>query len=521
VRAFAEDPQGNVWMGLFRNGLYRYDGRAFRLFGKKDGIPGGTINALLASESGLWIASSGGGLGRIENTRDESPRIEIYDKTRGLASNTVQCLVEDNQHAIYAGTGRGLDRLDPKTGHIRHFSTGDGLGRGLFTSSVRDHSGSLWFATTQGLSKLTPEAARPRFAPRVFITDLRLGGVGWPVSQVGETRVAPLELKPSQNQLQVEFVGLDFDPGDVLRYSYKLEGVDADWSPPRLQQSVNYASLSAGKHRFLVKAVTAEGTESETPAEVDFKVLPPVWKRWWFESLSAALVVGLVFGAHRYRVAQLVNLERVRTAIATDLHDDIGASLSQIAILSEVARVGASGRQPPGEPLERVAVLAREVVDSMADIVWSIRSEPHGMDSLIARMRQFALDLLGSRSIEFQLRTSSGVNDIELSLQERRQLLLMFKEAVHNAARHSNCTSVVAEFKVLHRELVLTVTDNGDGLKRESSGPKASGGMGLPSMRSRAESMGGHMQLISEPGSGCTVTVHVPSRRGRHAKANW
>src|SRR4029077_12653929 len=103
------------------------------------------------------------------------------------------------------------------------------------------------------------------------------------------------------------------------------------------------------------------------PAEIDFTVLPPVWKRWWFESLAMGFGIALVFAAHRYRVTQMVSLERMRTPIATDLHDDIGASLSQIAILSEVARVGADGQGQPGEPLERIASLARELVETSGD----------------------------------------------------------------------------------------------------------------------------------------------------------
>ena len=171
------------------------------------------------------------------NTADERPRIEVYNTTRGMASNIIHCLVEDQQGRIYAGTGKGVDRLDPKTGHIRHFSSADGLAHGEFTSAVRDRSGSLWFATTQGLSRLIPAADRRPAEPRILITDLRIGGAPYPVSQLGEARVSRLELKPSQNQLQVEFVGLDYEPGDVLRYTYKLEGADSGWSPPRNQHS--------------------------------------------------------------------------------------------------------------------------------------------------------------------------------------------------------------------------------------------------------------------------------------------
>jgi signal transduction histidine kinase len=357
----------------------------------------------------------------------EKLRLETYNTARGMASNSILCIVADLQGRIYAGTGKGVDRIEPSTGHIRHFSSANGLAHGAFKSAFRDSNGSLWFATTQGLSRLVPTPDPPAARPRVLITDLRIGGDSYPMSQMGEARLSGLEVKPSGNQLQVDFVAIDYEPGDILRYSYKLDGADPEWSPPRSQHAVNYAVLSPGTYHFLVKAVTSDGGESPVPAQLDFTVLPPIWRRWWFEGLAMALMATAVFAAHRYRVAQAVSVERIRTAIATDLHDDIGSSLAQIAILSEVARVNANGAGRPGEPLERVAILAREVVDSMGDIVWSIRSEAHGMESLIRRMREFALDLLSSQGIDFELRTPEMGKPAELSLQARRQVFLIFK----------------------------------------------------------------------------------------------
>jgi signal transduction histidine kinase len=322
-------------------------------------------------------------------------------------------------------------------------------------------------------------------------------------------------LQPAHNQLQVEFVGLDYEPGDLLRYSYKLEGAGSDWSPALGRHTVDYAALTGGKYRFLVKAVTSEGIESAAPAEIEFTVLPPLWRRWWFESLAVALAAALVFAAHRYRVTQMVALERMRTAIATDLHDDIGSSLSQIAILSEVARVSGNGQGRPGEPLERVATLARELVDSMGDIVWSIRAEPHGMDSLIRRMREFGLDLLASQGIEFELRTPPPGHDVQLSLQERRQLFLVFKECLHNAARHSHGTTVIAGMRVVDRGIALTVEDDGVGLRNGEKSLGWKGGTGIQNMRRRVESLGGRMQLTSKPGEGCRVEIHLPKRRAK------
>ena len=268
------------------------------------------------------------------------------------------------------------------------------------TSAIRDASGNLWFATTQGLSKLTPTADEPPTIPSVFITDLRVGRERHPVSQVGEKLIRRGKLQPYQNQLQVEFVGYNEEPEENLRYTYRLEGGDSEWHAPGRDHQANYPGLAPGSYRFLVKAVNSEGQESAVPAEVDFTILPPFWRLWWFEALALAGLAGLVFAAHHYRMAHAVHLERVRTAIATDLHDDIGASLSQIAILSEVARTDANlGQSGPNERLERVAALAREQMDSMSDIVWSIRAEPDGLDSLIWRMREFANDLLASQGL--------------------------------------------------------------------------------------------------------------------------
>jgi signal transduction histidine kinase/ligand-binding sensor domain-containing protein len=515
VTAFAEDPQGNIWMGLHRGGVYRYDGRAFQYFQKEDGVPGGTILMLLSSQSGLWIASNGGGLGRMTNADAGRPRMEVFDSAHGLASDFATCIAEDPQGRIYAGTTKGVDRLDPKTGYIRHFASG--LAHGDCNSAFRDRSGALWFATTQGLSKLVPSEDRPPANPRVFITELRVGSTPYPLSQRGEARVSKLESQPSHNQLQIEFVGLDHEPGQVLRYSYKLDGADSAWSPPSAQRAVNYAALSGGTYRFRVKAVTSEGVESASPAGVDFTVLLPFWRRWWFESLAAAMAAALVLAAHRYRVTQMVNLERMRTAIATDLHDDIGSSLSQIAVLSEVARASVNGGNPrTQESLQRVAVLARELVDSLGDIVWSIRSVPDGLDSLVTRMREFALDLLAGQGIDFELRSPRpGQGEARLNLEARRHLFLIFKECIHNAARHSGCTAVAAELRIEEREIVLTMTDNGKGLPSGDERHVSGGGNGIPGMRQRAGMLGGHIDFLSKPGEGCTVSVTLPLSRAR------
>jgi len=135
-------------------------------------------------------------------------------------------------------------------------------------------------------------------------------------------------------------------------------------------------------------------------------------------------------------------------------------------------------------------------------------------------MREFAIDLLATQGIDFELKTPHTGETVHLSLEVRRQLFLLFKECIHNVARHSGCTAVKAELKVADRDVILTVEDNGSGLNPVVKPPGWTGGNGIPGMRRRTESLGGHMQFTSNPGEGCTVTIHIPSRRAAFTKSS-
>ena len=325
---FAEDGAGNIWVGFNQGGLARYAANRFTVFTPDDGLPPGGINDLHLDQAGrLWVATSRGGLSRIDEPAAARPAFVNFSTGEGLSSNSVTALTEDLYGRIYAGTGRGVDQITPATARIKHFTTADGLAPGEIFTAIRDRSGALWFGTRQGLSRFVPEPEQTSQPPPVLINGLRLAREKQSVSALGETEILLPELAPDRNQLQIDFVGLSFAPGETLRYQYRLEGADAGWSAPTEQRTINFASLAPGRYRFLVRAVNSDGVASPTPAAVTFTVLPPLWQRWWFLSL-AALVVGLaVYALYRYRVARLVELERVRTRIASDLHDDIGAGL--------------------------------------------------------------------------------------------------------------------------------------------------------------------------------------------------
>ena len=517
VSLFASDGSGALWMGLLRFGkgrseMARLRGGIFQRFGGGNETPSGGVRALhLDVQNRLWVGTNQTGVMRFDDPGADQPSFTRYTTENGLSSDVILSLTQDKPGRIYIGNGSGVDRLDVTTGQVKRYTSADGLAPGEVYTAFRDHNGALWFGTSGGLSRLLSPPARPLAAPPIVITSLRVGGVQQPASELGETEISGLRYQANQNDIEVRFAGLEFAPGETLRYQYMLEGADSEWSPPSLERSVNYANLSPDSYRFLVRAINSEGVASSRPASITFLILPPVWLRWWFQLLAAGLACATIYWLHHYRVTQLLELERVRTRIATDLHDDVGSSLSQIAILSEVANRHVDRTQPQlVEPLADIAGISRELVDSMSDIVWATDPERDHLGDLVHRMRRFASDVLSLREIHLEFQSPNEEQDLQMGADLRRQIFLIFKEAVHNVLRHSGATEVSIDFRVEHGWLHLRVADNGRGF----DAVRDHDGHGLRSIRERAQHAGGAVEIRSNP-TGTTVTLRVPVGRRR------
>ena len=530
--SFAEDQHGNLWFGFYEGGLARFAKNRFEEFTSADGVPGGLIADLHVDAKGrLWLASSLDGVKRIDDPGADKPAFVSLTIDQGLSSNNVRTITEDWFGNIYVGTVRGVDRISPDGNRIKHYSVSDGLAGDFVVDSHCDRNGALWFATSNGLSRLIPVAEDKHAAPTIWLGGLRIAGEEQPVAELGNAQIQTGELGPNRNNLQIDFFGLDFQAGQTLRYQFKLEGADSGWGAPTEQRTVTYANLKPGSYRFMVRALTTDGAVSEKPAILSFKILPPIWLRWWFLALASLLMLALLYAFYRYRMAhlravnlalreanlaeeqlrkskeeRLVELEHVRKRIATDLHDDIGSSLTRISLLSEVTQRQGHQAEREGGSLAVIAGLARELVDSMSDIVWAINPERDHLGDLTQRMRHFASDVLAARGIEFRFLFPDSDRDLRVGANFRRELFLIFKEAVNNVVRHSACTRVEIDFKVDGQGVFLKVFDNGRGFDAQS---KVSG-HGLKSMRSRIESLGGRLEIESHPDAGTTLSFVIP-----------
>lgn len=512
--AFQEDRAGNLWIGYYSGGLARWNEReGLRPFPVGEGVPGSFVHDLLLDRRGsLWVGTPAGAA-RIDHPEGASPRFTRYAAPGGLALDSLRALGEDGEGRIYLGSARGLDRLEPQTGRIESFTMGEGLASSIVSVLTRDRRGEMWVGTLAGLSRLRAGGERRGPPPRIFLTGLEVAGVTKVAAGSVASRLAGFELTPDGNRLQIEYAGVSLAPGASLRYETRLLGADRRWSSPGANRSVLLAGLSPGRYRFQVRAVTGSGVASVEPAEVAFRVLPPLWRRAWFLALVALAAALAAWLAHRYRVARLLALERMRTRIASDLHDEVGASLSRVSILSEVAkmRLGPESGSEAGELLSEIGDSSRQLSESMSEIVWALDPRKDSLPSLVARLRRFASDVLEAQGATLEFEAPPAGADLDLDSAERRELYLLIKEAVHNAAKHARARKVGVRLAMAKGSLRVEVRDDGTGLPSALlAGKEESGGLGLASMRQRAALLGGSLRIEPAPGGGTSVSLEMP-----------
>jgi signal transduction histidine kinase/streptogramin lyase len=534
---FAQDKTGNIWIAFVEGGVARFDGERFHVFTRDEGLPPNIIltDSHIDTKGRLWITSASAGVFRVDDPTAAQPVFVGLTTANGLTSNNVRTVTEDRFGRIYFGTARGVDRLSPKTGSVKSFSVADGLPADFVSDSHCARNGDLWFATNSGVAKLVPTQDVMSEPPSIWLGGLRVAGDLQPIAELGTAELQLSEMSSWQNSLQIDFYGIDFRVGEGLRYQYLLEGANGDWSAPDENRSVTFANLQPGSYRFLVRAVNSDDVSSKTPATLAFTILPPIWQRWWF-ILIAVLVVGLaIFTLYRYRMNRLqeinaalrdamdaeenlrklrdgriAELEKVRARIATDLHDDIGASLTQIAILSEVAQAQSNGKNGnANEPLAKITDVSNELVGTMSDIVWSINPSKDHLSDLIQRMRRFAADVFSIKGVTFQFVAPGDGAEIVVTSNIRREVFLIFKETVNNVLKHSGASNVRIEIATEGRELIYRIADDGIGFDPENPSP-SSGGHGINGMLDRVEGLGGKLHIISESGKGTTVLLTLP-----------
>lgn len=562
VSAMVEDASHRVWVGTYDGHLLFVNG------GRLEKIPASTlpqpqaIRSLAATADGsIWMGSAGRGLGRWK-----AGVFTRFRTRQGLRDEYISQIVPDQKGRLWLGGNRGLfyvklvdfdDFAKGRSDRIRSVSYDwdEGLlplqsSHDHWPGALRSTDGKLWFPTQNGLAVLDPDRVRenPK-PPPVLIERVTIDGfiaaTYDPIENLPETNApAPLNLRGSKTRLPVpagnqqtvfEFTALSFTAPRNIAFKYRLDPLDKGWMDSRGRRSVTYPHLDQGDYRFHVSACNNDGIWNETGAALAIHVLPFFWQTWWFRIPAVVIVLGLNGAAARYyalrrlrRRLEQINRERAveneRSRIAQDIHDDLGANLTEITLLSELAQ---SEDAPPHEvqsDIRKIAVRARELTRSVDATVWAVNPRYDNFDSFVSYACTYAEDYLSSAGIRLRMEVPAELPSHALPPEVRHNVFLILKEALNNTVKHAAATEVWLRIHVQPDGFSLAIEDNGKGFNLAAADEKAiseAGSLdlaatqkdGLFNMRKRMESVGGQLELTSQPDQGTKIRLQVKFRR--------
>lgn len=524
IRALAEDSDGNLWIGTDGGGLDCYRNGTFSAMHQDRGLPSESVTALLLDKEGtLWIGTRAG-LARLHRNANSE-----YSAQQELVGNAVAYLVEDEQGYMWVGSNAGLIRVLKRNlagGAVaaRVYGRQDGLPtrectQGSQPASCRTPDGNLWFSTIKGLVSATPQSFKPNpHAPPVVIESVRIDGQEQKTNALFAGSLQAVVVPPGKQLLEIRYTSLNLGTRDRAQFRYRLEGHEMAWIDAGTRPVAPFSTLSPGHYQFHVLACNEDGIWNEQGATLGIIVLPPFWQTWWFLSLSTILLLGLLIYGVRYISTQKLfallkqqqALEKERGRIARDLHDQLGANLTQIAILGEMA----SGDKNIPEEVEthasQISQTARETTGALDEIVWAVNPSNDTLEGLIGYACKYAQDYFATAGLRHRLDVPTQLPNIAIPPELRHNVFLAFKEAVTNVVKHAQASEARVRLILEDRHFAIEIEDNGRGPKKMDAMQSRNG---LRNMRKRMEDVGGQFSITPGPENGTVVRLSVPMKR--------
>lgn len=517
VRALAQDAAGQIWAGTNRGLLLRENAGVMERTAAAELGPACTrIHAMAAASDGsLLIGTEGAGLARIT-----AGRCERVMQENGLPSNVVSQLAFDLQGRVWAGGETGIFMVpfeqlaNGAAGRAKlvlasSFGRSEGItglqANASFPGAARTSDGRLWFSTRRGIVICDPDlVGKSRVAPPLAIEGVVVNG---------SRATDPARIGPGVLRVQFDLSAPSFTAPEQVRLYHRLTGLDGDWIPTPPERQASYTNVPPGNYRLRVRAANNDGVWSETEASLAFRVIPHWWQSLGFRLLTlAASLAAVVWIANwlanwrALRQAEALRREAVlneeRARISRDMHDQVGASLTQIKLLAELSSDGS----PAASDLAKIATAAHQAVDELDALVWAVSPHHDNLASLADYLAQEAVKLTAPAGIRCRLHLPEQVPPLPLSAEQRRHVFLIVREALHNAVKHSNATEVSLRLH-LDDDLLIDIQDDGRGLDEGSAQ-----GHGLANMRERAAQLNGCCTVQSHGQRGTLVQIRLPWR---------
>ena len=511
VNSLFEDRSGDIWIGTWLDGLFRYESKKQFLHHYKP--IAGDIKSLSASKvcfitedskGNIWIGTHSGGFNKFDKAAQTFTRFTTRD---GLPNDVVFGILEDESGFLWISTMKGLAKFDPGKKSFRVYDQADGIIHNQFNwhASYKDKYGKMYFGGNNGFILFDPKTILiDTVQSQIAFTSFKVFDKEATLPQSLPT-IKEVTLNYNQNFFSIEFAALDMAPAHKHTYSYKLEGIDPDWINSDFRTTAYYTDIDPGEYKFLVKASNADKIWSD-PIALSIIIKPAWWMTWWFKLLIVLAISFTGFLLYRFRVNQLLKIERIRYDIASDLHDEIGSNLSSISVDGQLLQKSDSLTEKERELSFDISKTAAQTLDAMRDIIWFINPKNDESEDITFKMKETASRLLGG--IEWSFNASGNIRFEYFSLEQRRNIFLIYKEALTNVIRHSNAKKCSVNLVNNSDNLAINVKDNGDGFDFE----KVRKNTGILSMLKRAEKIKGNLTFVSKPGDGTSVNLVISNK---------
>jgi signal transduction histidine kinase/ligand-binding sensor domain-containing protein len=520
--ALALDPQKRLWAGTLDGRVYFRNGKRFVEAPMPNPQPGDMVAFLVPDgRDTMWIGCLSG------LYRWHAGRIDQLSPDSGLSTRDSRVLEIDLHGNFWLGTILGLFRiprselealLDGRQSTLQAVAYGPdnglpaavGFAYGFLHSSARTRDGHLWFGTTFGGMEVVPADMDKAVAPpAVLLEEILARGKSLPLPK-GST---PLVLSPQPGPIQIRYTLPELNSPEQVRFRYRLLGAgDDSWSSGDPQRAATFTNLPPGNYTFEVVAIDPLGATPPKAAALSFTVRAAWWQTLWFRlacALGGALTIALLVSAlvkrrmqaRIRRLEQEGALERERARIARDMHDDLGASITHIILMSELASA-----KTPSPDLERIAQKARTVSSTLDQIVWTTNPRNDTLGQLVGYLAEFAREYLANTGVSLRLELPAEVPARELSSEKRHHILLVVKEVLNNTVKHSGARHVHLHVDLQQDRLRIVIQDDGKGFHVTEV---ASTSNGLINMQHRMEAIGGKATITSEVSLGTTITLEA------------
>jgi signal transduction histidine kinase/ligand-binding sensor domain-containing protein len=535
VRAITDDAQGNLWIGTEQGGLDLLRDGKFTSFRKSNGFPSDNISCLYLDTNGvLWIGTIGNGLIRLENGRWTH-----YTAKNGLPSNSIDYIIEDDQGFLWVGSNVGLMRIGKRS--LNDFAAGtvdflicrgydkrDGLPinectYGSQPAACRTPDGMLWFPTTAGLASVNPSEIQINTNPPPVMIESVVVGDEQPTNGLHTPPPTAVTIPPGKENLEIQYTSLNLAAGSRTFFRYRLEGYQTAWIEAGKVRFARYPNLPPGNYKFQVQACNEDGVWNRTGAILMVVVLPPFWDTWWFRTALGLALLGIIIGAVHYISTQKLNrqlaglrqeqaLEKERARIARDIHDQVGASLTQLSLLGEMVEADKNVPEEAESHARQISQTARETAHALDEIVWTVNPSNDTLDGLVNYICKNAQEYLAVAGLRFRLDVPSQLPPLEISPEARHNVFLAAKESVTNIVRHAHASEAWLRLRLEADQFTLEIEDNGRG-PAGSKEKAAQSRNGLRNMRRRMEDVGGQFFIGPGKDGGTLVRLNVPLRK--------